>query len=135
MIEIMKENIEKLAKGMQEVREKYEPLVEKWVSILGLDNWDIYTDYYPSINKDSPDCLADTSVHWQYMHGTLRCFMPNLIDVSDIDLERNVVHELLHFIVNEMREWDNKDQEKSVAHEERVVVMLTRAMLKAATRN
>lgn len=34
-----------------------------------------------------------------------------------------------------MREWDNKDQEKSVAHEERVVVMLTRAMLKAATRN
>lgn len=91
-------------------------LVKKWKTKLRLWDWTISTSIntYLQGGENNFDVAATTDCDWRYMIAKIRFSMEMLGDMEEPDIERIVVHELTHILVNEMRNW-NMD------HEERVV--------------
>jgi hypothetical protein len=101
-------------------------LLNTWIYVLGLAWYYIEADYYDS-EKDFKKTTGNIVVmrvwvDWRYMTATIAVNVPAVARLSDDELERTVVHELCHALVNEMRE-------TGIDHEERVVTMLTKAFL------
>lgn len=111
-----------------ETKEKVEKYLVKWLKPLGLLWWETYALYIDDPRelaeqdyfRDGDTILARTFADWRY--GTIKIYfnVPAIKDLEDIALERLVVHELVHALVNEMRE-------EGIDHEERVVSGLTKA--------
>lgn len=101
-------------------------LVKEWKDKLWLNGWFITTafvetweDYKEPIPSETLACVPHDECLWEYMQATIVFHLGNAAKQSDDDLKEAVIHELLHVVVNEMREADIK-------HEERVVTILTR---------
>jgi hypothetical protein len=93
-----------------------------WTKYLGLGFWSVDVIYKDHLEKvDVPmDCVAD----WRYLTVIIRVGIMSLYDMSDERIERMVLHELVHPLVNEMRSYlDDHD------HEERVVSQLVNAFM------
>lgn len=67
---------------------------------------------------------ADITCHWQYAEARININLEEVKDLSKEKLEKVLLHELCHAIVNEMRYW-----EEDHSHEERVVTHMTRAFI------
>lgn len=110
---------------------KLDKLVARWVGDLWLGQWQIDTVWCWN-GIDAPDenttVNAECSADWRYLRATVRFNIPACSELNDEKLEGIVVHELLHCVVNEMRE-------KEIKHEERVVSSLQRAMCWLAGRS
>jgi hypothetical protein len=102
---------------------------EKWIYRFGLRWWDVHVvfiDEPDDIIKTfgGPDenlVLASTHVDWRYSLAFVDVNLPALMKLSEDAIERVVVHELCHVLINEMRE-------RAVHHEERVATQLTKAI-------
>lgn len=113
-----------------QTKQKIQTYVTKWLKPLGLLWWDVnvvYLDKPKELNdkeffSDSGMILGKTHVNWQYGLATVYFNVPAFDEMKDEDIEEVVVHELVHILVNEMREPD-------MHHEERVVTGLTKAFL------
>lgn len=85
-------------------------------------------------DDDSGNTLAKCIPDWSYKHATIT-FHTNLMNgKSDKRIAEVVIHELVHCLVHEMREWSPERQsgdalDKCMAHEERVVTELTDAII------
>lgn len=66
--------------------------------------------------------LGRTYVDWRYGTATIYFNLPGFVGLDDEEVELAVLHELVHILVNEMREGERH-------HEERVVTGLTKAFL------
>ncbi len=111
-------------------KNRCQPYFEKWVHLLGLDSWEIkvrYTDEPMQEDDPSGHWTFATFMHvmtdWSRMRGTVEVFCANLTDLSERELERSIIHELCHVIVNEMHD----DTSKRRDHEERAVEGLAKA--------
>lgn len=101
----------------------------KWVERLGLSWWEITVRYYDDPQEivvrfksdDDKLVLARTYADWRYGTGTIDVNLPAWGELSDSEIERTVVHELIHILLNEIREGE-------MHHEERVVTSLTKAV-------
>jgi hypothetical protein len=101
----------------------------KWMKPLGLEWWDVTVECFNEPAdillhfKASKDHIVPAIVFadWQYGTATILFNVPAFDGKSDDEIERIVVHELLHILVNEMREGE-------IHHEERVVSQLTKAI-------
>jgi hypothetical protein len=115
-------------KQIETTTKKVKAAFAKWMKPLGVLWWNIEIVYFDDPKKikklfekdEDKLVLAKTYVEWKYMDATIGINVPAFKDLSDDEIERAVVHELLHVLVNEMRE-------KEVHHEERVVTTLTKA--------
>jgi hypothetical protein len=103
---------------------------EKWVKCLGLAWWKVVVRYYddPSeiltrFDQQAAGRLtaATVSADWRYSEATIDVNLPAWVEMSADEIERAVVHELVHILVNEMREGE-------MHHEERVVTQITKAV-------
>lgn len=108
---------------------RIQKLIDRWVEPLGLNWWELSFRYVrvPGEKLDGGwQCIAETSVQWQYLHAIITFWMPVVVDEDDDELEESFVHELTHVLVQEMRETasDQSDEQK---HVERVVETLSRA--------
>lgn len=101
----------------------------KWIPRLGLAWWDLQIIYYDDpqeiINRfriiESGEMVpATVTAQWMYADAKISINLPAFEYIEDADIERVVVHELCHILVNEMREGE-------LHHEERVVTQLTKA--------
>jgi len=108
------------------MKEKIKEIFEKWSYLLGLRWWEValtFSKEKSDFNKDDGSrVLAKTWSDWRYMKATI---LINYREIKLLDLEeieKIIVHELCHVLVNEMREGD-------ISHEERVVTTLTKAFL------
>jgi hypothetical protein len=109
-------------------RKRCQKSLDEWLYKLGLLWWDceiIYRKKAKHFRKANGNvaimrCYAD----WRYMRLTLEVNLTQVRRLDDIELERVIVHELCHALVNEMREID-----PGIKHEERVVTMLTKAFI------
>lgn len=114
--------------------------VDHWRPILGLAEWELALTFHAGkfIDADGKACeaIASTAARWQYLHGSLAFNTDLTAELSQPALERVVVHELAHLVVNEMRAQNLPDgwhrDEGDAAHEERVVSLVTAAVLRAA---
>lgn len=115
---------------IDETKDILEKLFEKWIEPLGLKWWNItlswISDPLSVINEfgGNPNgtVLARTYVNWEYISAKITI---NLIDMNEEEeskLESYVVHELMHILINEMREESHK-------HEERVATSLQKAFM------
>jgi len=105
--------------------------IHQWMNMLGLGWWNVTVNYYDdpatiiqlfaSAESDGI-VIAKVSADWKYGSATLSINLPAFEGRTEDDIERIVVHELVHILVNEMREGE-------IHHEERVVTGLTKAFL------
>lgn len=111
------------------MRDVIKEMFAKWIPRLGLAWWDLTINYYDDpaeivrIFRDGDDGLvaACVTANWMYAEASIDVNAP-LVESMDADkIERVVVHELMHILVNELREGE-------LHHEERVVTGLTKAI-------
>ncbi len=99
-------------------------IFEKWMAPLGL-KWFLvdvlYYDRGDEFPKDST-VMARVVADWRYMTAQVQVNVPLAAAYNDERLERMVVHELIHIIIQEMQ-----DTPGDQAHVERVAEMLTNA--------
>jgi hypothetical protein len=117
--------LSKSKKTIQRVRESF----NKWRQTLGLNQWTINIHHYYDPEKvvdvfgteGNIIVVAKTNVEWTYGIAEIQVNILALNDKTDEEIDRIVVHELMHVLVNEMREGE-------LHHEERVVTQLTNAI-------
>lgn len=122
-------------------RRRIFPMVRRWRDSMGLGNWRVDVTYHDGTYEldggmSGADTVGSCKARWQYQTAHLQ-FNAQLTKDYDADrLEEIVVHELGHALVNEMRAanlpvgWSR--DENDAAHEERVVTLITNAILYAA---
>jgi len=108
----------------------FDEAIDKWIPKLGLEWWIIKCDYCDSHKfieiEDSKTAVAFCHVNWEYMNVTIRVNKDHLEDEKESNIETIVVHELMHVLLNEMRD----DDCNSISHEERVATVLAKAFLR-----
>lgn len=109
-------------------KKRIKKLIDEWVTPLGLRWWHLdflYRDY--SKQRDDRDItLFDVSVLWEYKQATISCYLPDLVDIKDSDLENHFVHEMCHILVAEMQAPTTPEY---IKHVERVVTTMAEAFV------
>ena len=102
-------------------------IFKRWIPLLGLSNWDISIELAPDLpdTTDGIEAAADCHASWQYERAVIRFSLHTVNEDTDAQLERHVVHELMHCLLAELRETHK------MSNEERTAVMLTRAFVRA----
>ena len=103
--------------------------MEKWTYRLGLRWWSVGAIYHKGKDAkryfksaDGSTILARTFADWRYGDAFVHFNIPAFRNMSADEIERVVVHELCHVLVNEMTS-------TGIDHEERVVTGLTKAFM------
>jgi hypothetical protein len=99
-------------------------LFKKWVHVLGLGFWSVDVTFWREPVPGGEGGLyvqADCVARWEYRRAFVRIDVPASDSLDDVSLEKVIIHELVHALVNEMRE-------KGIKHEESVVTGLTQAI-------
>lgn len=104
----------------------------KWL----LPDWDISQRYFEGafalVNGAGSDgAIAEARADWRYLNGSVRWDLAQVCALDDAELEETVVHEMLHFLLNEMQ--GERDAE-AAGHEERVTTLLARLFIKQRRR-
>jgi hypothetical protein len=113
-----------VTKEEREQRRRIMRACKKWSEQMWLTSWKKEVQYAESLGEVGENyrrcaaCEAD----WRYKHLTLTFALDAVADMTDEELERTVIHELLHAIVEELR---SAPKNVRLAHEERVVTHLT----------
>ena len=111
-------------------QDRVRKLLDKWVDPLGLGDWQIklflFHDALPGRESEGGAFapVFQTESSWEYKMARIDGAACQTADCTDAELERLLVHELVHSLVAEMREEDPDHK-----HEERVVTSITDAIL------
>lgn len=119
MEEIMKDKEWKIKKT------KVKTIIDKWVKDLGLGWYEINIEWKAGDAQERGDgylCVMEVVSRWMYRTATIRIWLEEVPEDGE-KLERMVVHELCHILVEPMR------SERVTENEEHVVESLARAFL------
>jgi len=111
-------------------RQRLDPLFKKWVGKLGLSAYDITVRYYDkpkAFRKENgvgKNAVMVITPDWAYLEADIAVCMSLVAGLDDDKLEKYVIHELCHILVNQMRGWRQQRTPDEIAHEERVVSCL-----------
>jgi hypothetical protein len=109
-------------------RKRVRRYLRAWMTQLGLNWWHIEMHWYDREKQfrkaDKGLAVMRIWARWQYLDATIAVNLPAVARMTDDELERAVLHELCHALVNEMR-----TESLDLAHEERVVTTLTAAFM------
>jgi len=112
----------KLKKEKKRVRRVF----DKWMEPLGLLWWTILVDYNEGRedfqNEDNTEIVCNVQMRWEYLEALITVNVGCTAQLSDAELERSLVHELVHILIAEMQ-----GEPGEVKHQERVVTLLTKA--------
>lgn len=101
-----------------------------WVHWLGLGFWDVKMGF----SKEKVDMGNGNfrgglcEVSWEYLSAYITIYPKAIKHLDEGEIEKVVLHELMHVLVNEMRE-------DGQLHEERVATQLEKAFLWVKRRN
>ena len=113
------------------MKKKIENYFHKWAQPLGLLWWEITITYFddpgevvrmfrdPGGGNIIP---AIVNADWKYGTASISINVPAFKGMKNRQIEKIIVHELVHVLVNEMRE-------DGIEHEERVVTGLAKAFM------
>ncbi len=107
---------------VEQLRKTINKYVKKWKSNLFLGMWTInfrIRDYITDDGGSYRTCAECTS-SWKYFTADIDFNYVQLKEMEDQEIEEVVIHELIHIVVNELREG-------GIEHEERIVSHLTMA--------
>lgn len=119
-------------KAYKRHRKRCQAIFEAWLRPLGLLWWDVTINYYrdPSefpVGTGSADARVAARVwaQWEYLQATIAINVAEIATMDDDELERVLVHELCHILVNEVCD----DSKAESPHEERTVTQLAKAFI------
>jgi len=110
-------------------KELIDQAFKKWVERLGLMWWDVDVHFYDDPGEivrlfrqaDNEDVVAAfVDSNWMYAHAKISINLPAFDEMEPREIEKIILHELIHILLNEMRQGE-------LHHEERVVTGLTKA--------
>lgn len=111
-------------KGTLVKRSEIKGLIEEyanwWTKWLGLRYWNI--KFETAKNPDEDGLAGTSAVDWRYQEATITFYLKTMKHMQPDEIEKIVVHELMHIFLNEMRE-------EGIDHEERVATMLQKAFM------
>ena len=97
----------------QKNTKRIQGLMKKWKAVLPLGWWHIEHSYYREPWKESSgygsNALAETQADWQYMHAHIQWNVSDMGDVDDADLQKYVVHELTHCLLDSLTRFARGD--------------------------
>jgi hypothetical protein len=70
----------------------------------------------------NPDQIGECHADWRYQNNVIYIAINRLKDMDKEEIERSILHELMHIFLNEMRE-------DGIDHEERVATNLQKAFI------
>ena len=116
----------------EETKQRVFAIARKWQRALGLTWWVIRYEWLreriPTSEEDRAHgfvVVAQAYAHWKYGEAEIRVSLPAIKDQTDAEIERIMIHEFMHVLVDECRQTGDG----WLDHEERVVTNLTRAIL------
>lgn len=112
-------------KALEKQKKRVRRYLDKWRNLLCLWNWTggvSWSEERKTGEPEGAETLADVYVDWKYLDYCINFYLPCLPGKTDKEIERYVIHEMAHILVNEMRE-------EGIKHEERVASQLTNALL------
>ena len=74
--------------------------IDKWLPLLDMPHMDVRHVFVPARREDDTDCPADTEAKWQYRYAGINYYLPNFCSMDDEDVEKTVLHELVHVLIN-----------------------------------
>ena len=112
-----------------EKEQLFSNMIKKWVANTWLGWWKIdvvfldFKEYSEQEDIENPyRSVAICITNWEYMYAVIKV-NSSILENEDIDdIEYYAIHELMHVILNEMRE-------DSAKHEERVATFLAKSFL------
>lgn len=121
--------------------ERIRSFFAKWRPILGLEEWDVSLTFDPgefvmADGEPSRGAIASTSVSWEYRHADIH-WNSHLAALEDDEaLERIVVHEAMHILLNGLRPVVDRDADGVGKHyrmmfEEHTCTTLSWAFMRA----
>ena len=120
-------------------KRRIQVIFKKWQPILRLTGWEFTWQYHrqclPDAGPNAPrwEPLGRCTPMWEYKSALVEFVLSSVADLTDDELEGHIVHELVHVLVNELKEYD-MERPETVKHEERVVTEVTWAFLALARR-
>jgi hypothetical protein len=110
-------------------RQRIMRFIDAWLEPLGLRWWTVRVMYHrrsKGFRAIHPTrvVLARVVADWRYMEAQIDVNVGAAVGLADWELERAVVHELCHLLVNELQ-----GAAGYTDHEERVVQTLARAFI------
>lgn len=117
-------------------QQRVNALVARWLPICGLggDDWDIeiIVEREAALTDRGWQVAAQCAARWEHLDAELRFFADAIVSETDEVLERHVIHECCHVLVNELRPKAKSLMGDWLAHEERVVSQLEAAFWRAS---
>lgn len=110
-----------------QIKDLVNKYIKKWTPILGLENQRIKLRWKNErlVAESGLETLMNTLACWHLLQATITMYIPSLKALDKEELELTVVHELLHVVLDEMREYDEK-------HLERVCETMARSFVRLA---
>lgn len=119
-------------------------VAKKWKKRI-LRNWDVTYAFTPTLEADKQSgwsTAMECSAIWPYRRATVNVALESTKDMDDSRLEKSVVHEFIHAVVNQMREYvpdgcvncgsNRTVSDGALKHEEAVVQNITDIILGVA---
>ena len=123
-------------KQEQQTARRLRALASQWITIFGLDHWDIsirLTDQMPEVgfqlDEEAYSVYATCHPNWPYQSATLAFNASKAVTFDDDALLELLVHELTHCSLDEMKFYDTS--ESGLAHLEHCASAVSAAILRA----
>lgn len=118
--------------------DRIEAAVDRWRGLLGMHGWRINRSFHDGqyVMPDGRVSIAPASSHvkWEYLYAHLDFNVEEMAGMDDARVEEIVVHELMHVMVNEMRDLCAEEHPILIKHEERVCETLAQAFIQVVAR-
>jgi predicted SprT family Zn-dependent metalloprotease len=88
-------------------------------------DWNI-RDYLSDARVDGYSTAARVDTSWKYFTATIDFSYIQLKDMEEKEIEKIIIHELLHIVLNEMREDGIEHEERVTSHLQMIMSYLTR---------
>lgn len=120
-------------------RKEVQAVIDKWAPRLGLELWEITTEYTEVAKRDADGHhLAEVAGLNEYMAMKVTIYSDFWGQDTKAERERTLVHELLHYITSDMRRMIDRQRmgiivsiPESNAADERATETITALMFKA----
>ena len=119
-------------------QKRVEDLLRTWRARLGLYHWRLTYEFFDELsttNAGGRPAMLETEARWKYQDALIKVYVPSVAEVDDDALERVVVHEFMHVLLNELRplgDWDDPREHalmhERLAHEEHAAMALADAI-------
>lgn len=112
-------------KDYQKQKSRITPLLDKWAH-AGFNWWRITYVWDRNEKPDFPHTAADCEAWWQYRSAKITFYLPVCEDADDEELERIVVHELVHVLIGSIHNFENDETREMTEY---ATENVTRALL------